>query len=108
SGLVRAIGLVVRGEPLWSVLGPAFTSPTPPCARARPPRVLCSDPELQARLAAELGGADIAVERVDRLPALDLVVASLRDHLEPIPAPGITVDTRLWASVLETFTELAP
>ncbi len=106
TGKVRVVGPLVRGEPLLSVLGSAFTDPPPPGAPGRPPRILCDDAIFALRLRRELKG--VAVEVVDHLPEVTEAFASLQEHLSPVLAPGITEDVDAWRVALRNLVEVAP
>lgn len=109
TGLARAAGPIVRGKPLWSVLGPGLFDPGPGLSPARPRLLLCDDPTLQERLTLELSGTGIAVELVAEVPAADELLAALADRFGPVlSGPGITVLRPQWLAALETLVRVAP
>lgn len=108
SQLVRVAGPVVRGQPLLELLRMAFLTPPPPCSPARPPRLLCADPDLRRRLVTELAGTDVRVDAVAAVPAAEAAIGSLMESLEPAPAPGITTRLPAWAAAFEALVAVAP
>jgi len=108
TGNARGAGPIVRGEGLWEVLGRAFTAPPSPCVPARPPRILCADAGLAARIESELRGTGVKVERVAEVPAAAALIESVSAHFRPVSAPGIKVELGAWAMALEQLCRDEP
>lgn len=108
TGLIRSASPQIVGEPLWTGLGSAFLSPPNPCSPARTQQLLCTDPQLLARLESELEGLDIRLRLVLETPAIDEIMAEMAEHFSPLPVPGITHDHSAWAAVLEAFVQQKP
>ena len=107
TGNVRMAGPIVRGEDLWSVLGPALLSPAPPCTPLLP-RALCTTPALTARLRRETEGTELRVETAARLPQAERAFDAVVRHVHPLQIPETARDQPLWAQTLSLLCQVAP